>query len=219
MLHPNERHTLLAAARRFDAERLATGTGGNLSIVVGDDLVITPSAVPFGDLTPDMIPVISREDGRLVDGALRPSSEWEMHLRAVETTGAGAVVHTHSAAATAVACMDQVTELPAFHYYVQILGGPVRVTEYARYGTPLIAERAARALAGRTACLLGNHGALTCGDTIDEAFDKAVELEWLCDMFLRITAAGRPRLLGEADLAEFQEGLADYLQPTLVAEP
>ncbi len=210
MLHAQIRDDLVHVARRFVAERLATGTGGNLSVAVGDDLVITPSAVPFEDLTPEMLCVISREDGRLIDGAFRPSSEWELHVRAVETTGCSAVVHTHSVAATAVASLAGVEVVPPFHYYMQILGGPVRVTEYARYGTPLLAERAALALEDRTACLLGNHGAVTCDDTLSGAFDKAVELEWLCDMYLRLRSAGEPRVLSAGDLAEVQQGLATY---------
>lgn len=215
MRHPAERAELVDVARRFAAEKLATGTGGNFSIAVGDELVITPSAVPYADLTPELMCVISRADGQPIEGRLRPSSEWELHLKALEVTGTSAVVHTHSVAATAVASTEGVELLPPFHYYIQILGGPVRVTEYARYGTSLLAERAAEALAGRTACLLGNHGAVLCDETLDGAFEKALELEWLCDMYLRIRAAGEPRLLTAEDLAEVQEGLATYTQPGL----
>ena len=218
MLHKHAREQLVAMAHRFVKERLATGTGGNLSIAVGDDLCITPSAVPFSDLLPEMISVISRQDGSIVDGKYKPSSEWELHLRALEVTGAKAAVHTHSVAATAVSCLSGVDVIPPFHYYMQILGGPVRVTEYARYGTPLLAERAAKALVDRTACLLGNHGAITCDDTLAGAFDKAVELEWLCDMYLRLRAAGEPRILPQSALAEVQASLATYVQPELVAK-
>ncbi|WP_448073213.1 class II aldolase/adducin family protein [Georgenia yuyongxinii] len=202
-------------ARRFAAERLATGTGGNFSIAVADELVITPSAVPYADLAPEMMCVISRTDGATIEGEFRPSSEWEMHLTALEATGASAVVHTHSVAATAVASLAGVEEVPPFHYYMQILGGPVRVTEYARYGSPLLARRAAAALEDRTACLLGNHGAVLCDATLDGAFEKALELEWLCDMYLRIRGAGEPRVLSTAQLEEVQRGLATYINPAL----
>lgn len=215
MKHPEERARLVEVARRFAAEKLATGTGGNFSIAVGDELVITPSAVPYGDLTPEMMCVLSREDGRGVEGTFRPSSEWELHLKALEATGESAVVHTHSVAATAVASMAGLTVVPPFHYYMQILGGPVRIAEYARYGTTLLAERAAAALADRTACLLGNHGAVVCDASVEGAFEKALELEWLCDMYLRIRAAGEPRVLSDADLKEVQDGLATYIQPGL----
>lgn len=213
MKHPEERQQLVDVARRFAAEKLATGTGGNFSVAVGDELVITPSAVPYPDLTPELMCVISRADGAVVEGRFRPSSEWELHLKAMEATGTSVVVHTHSVAATAVASMAGVTEVPPFHYYMQILGGPVRVTEYARYGSPLLAERAGAALADRTACLLGNHGAVLCDDTLSGAFEKALELEWLCDMYLRIRAAGAPRVLTAVDLQEVQEGLATYVNP------
>lgn len=210
MLHAQIRSDLVATARRFVTQRLATGTGGNLSIAVGDELVITPSAVPFDQLSPEAVCVISREDGALIEGEFRPSSEWEMHLRALEVTGGSAVVHTHSVSATAVASMAGVSELPPFHYYTQILGGPVRVSGYARYGTTRLAELAAEAITDRTACLLGNHGALVVDDTIAGAFDKAVELEWLCEMYLRIRAAGEPRVLPAEALAEVDAGLSTY---------
>lgn len=215
MKHLEVRRQLVQVAQRFAAEKLATGTGGNLSVAVGDELVITPSAVHYSDLTPEMMCVISRAGGGSVEGLFKPSSEWELHLKALVATGASAVVHTHSAAATAVASMAGVHEVPAFHYYMQILGGPVRVTEYARYGSSLLAERAEAALVDRTACLLGNHGAVVCDTSLEGAFEKALELEWLCDMYLRIRAAGEPRVLSTEALQEVQEGLSTYVNPLL----
>lgn len=174
------------------ADRLVVGTSGNVSARSGDLLAVTPTGLPYAELTPDLVG-IHRLDGTPVDAPLAPTSELPMHLAAYRVTGALAVVHTHSTAATAVSVL--VDELPSLHYLVGLFGGPVRVARYATYGTPELADSMAEALDGRSGCLLANHGALTVGRTLAEAYDRAQYLEWLCDVWLRAASAGLPRLL------------------------
>ena len=69
-----------------------------------------------------------------------------------------------------------------------------------------------RALQDRTACLLGNHGAVTVGPDLATAHDKSVYLEWLCDVYLRASSAGTPRLLPAAEIAAVAGKLAGYGQ-------
>jgi L-fuculose-phosphate aldolase len=122
----------------------------------------------------------------------------------------GAIVYTHSLAATALSTV--VDEVPTVHYYVAMFGGPVRVTPYATYGTDELARNAVRALHDRTACLLGNHGAVTVGPDLATAHDKSVYLEWLCDVYLRASSAGTPRLLPPAEIAAVADKLTGYGQ-------
>src|SRR5262249_54087777 len=89
-------------------------------------------------------------------------------------------------------------------------GGPVRVAPYATYGTPELAANAVAALKDRTGCLLANHGTLTVGATLAEAYDRAVYLEWLCEVWLRASAVGTPRRLGEDEIARVVDKLATY---------
>jgi L-fuculose-phosphate aldolase len=123
-------------------------------------------------------------------------------------TRAGAVVHTHSPAATAVSTLVDV--LPSIHYLVGMFGGPVRVAPYATYGTPELADHMANALADRTGCLLGNHGTITVGDSLGHAYQRAQYLEWLCDVWLRARSVGTPRLLDDAEIEKVGEKLATY---------
>ena len=98
------------------------------------------------------------------------------------------------------------------HYYVAMFGGPVRVTPYATYGTDELARNAVHALHDRTACLLGNHGAVTVGPDLATAHDKSVYLEWLCDVCLRASSAGSPRLLPAAEIDAVAVKMAGYGQ-------
>ena len=120
------------------------------------------------------------------------------------------MVHTHSPAATALSAL--VDEVPAVHYYTAMFGGPVRVAPYATYGTEELAGKVVHALRERTACLMGNHGAVTVGPDLAAAHDKSWYLEWLCDVYLRAASAGTPRLLSPAQLAAVAGKLAGYGQ-------
>jgi L-fuculose-phosphate aldolase len=201
------RQDVIDYARRMVADRLVVGTSGNVSARHDDLIAVTPSGVDYDDLTPDLIG-LHRLDGTPVDAPLPPTSELAMHLLAYERTGAQAVVHTHSVAATAVSTL--VDELPSVHYLVAWFGGPVRVAPYATYGTAELARNMAAALADRTGCLLGNHGTLTVGATLKQAYLRAQYLEWLCDVWLRASAAGTPRLLDATEIARVAAKLTGY---------
>ncbi|MGW5175191.1 class II aldolase/adducin family protein [Streptomyces sp. NPDC004082] len=203
---------LVATARRTVADGLVVGTSGNVSVRVGDTVLVTPSGVPYDRLTPaDLVAVAL--DGRRVRGALPPTSELPMHLAVYRTTDARAVVHTHAVHATAVSTL--VHELPLIHYMSGALGGPVRVAPYATYGTEELAENMLRALAGRSACLLRNHGTVAHGATLDQAYDRTAQLEWMCRVWLTASSVPglTPSLLAPAQLAEATRRLADYGRP------
>ncbi|MEU6215911.1 class II aldolase/adducin family protein [Streptomyces sp. NPDC047022] len=202
---------LVATARRTVAEGLVVGTSGNVSVRVGDTVLVTPTGVPYERLTPEDTVGVDLE-GRQVLGSLRPTSELPMHLAVYRTTGARAVVHTHAVHATAVSTL--VRELPLIHYMAGALGGAVRVAPYATYGTPELADHMLRALDGRSACLLQNHGTIAYGTSLAQAYDRTAQLEWMCRVWL--TAASvpglSPALLTPEQLAEAGERLRGYGQ-------
>lgn len=197
-----QRESLVAFGRRLAADDLAYGTSGNLSVRAGDLIAITPSGVPYQDMSPASICLVRVADGQLASGR-RPSTETPMHLAVYRNTGAQAVVHTHSP--FVVALSSVLDELPAIHYAMASLGGPVRVAPYARFGTGDLAGNAVAALAGRSAVILQNHGAITCGSTLAQAYERAIVLEWLARVYWHAQLAGTPRTLDAAALAEVAE--------------
>ncbi|MFJ6830972.1 class II aldolase/adducin family protein [Streptomyces sp. NPDC091209] len=202
---------LVATARRTVADGLVVGTSGNVSVRVGDTVLVTPTGVPYDRLTHDDLVGVGL-DGRQVLGSLRPTSELPMHLAVYRVTGARAVVHTHAAHATAVSTL--VPELPLIHYMAADLGGPVRVAPYATYGTPELAENMLRALADRTACLLQNHGTIAYGASLNQAYDRTAQLEWMCRVWLLSSSVPglAPALLSPDQLREAGERLRGYGQ-------
>ncbi|MFG2349142.1 class II aldolase/adducin family protein [Streptomyces phaeochromogenes] len=202
---------LVAAARRTVAEGLVVGTSGNVSVRVGDTVLVTPSGVPYDRLSPGDLCGVSL-DGRQVLGSLVPTSELPMHLAVYRATDARAVVHTHAVHATAVSTL--VTELPLIHYMAAALGGPVRVAPYATYGTEKLAENMLQALRDRTACLLQNHGTLTYGATLPQAYDRTAQLEWMCRVWLTASSlpGHTPTLLTREQVTEVAERLEGYGQ-------
>ncbi|MFD4478090.1 class II aldolase/adducin family protein [Streptomyces sp. NPDC058471] len=200
---------LVAAARRTVADGLVVGTSGNVSVRVGGTILVTPSGVPYDRLTArDAVGVDT--DGNQLFGDLAPTSELPMHLAVYRTTQAGAVVHTHAVHATAVSTL--VPELPPIHYMTAALGGPVRVARYAPYGSDELAENMLRALGERTGCLLQNHGTITYGDTLDQAYDRTAQLEWMSRLWLTASSVPghAPSLLSAGQLREAADRLRGY---------
>ncbi|QQR99448.1 MAG: class II aldolase/adducin family protein [Austwickia sp.] len=216
MMLQDARELITATCARLGPDGLIVGTAGNLSIREGELLAITPSGLPYEDLRPDLVAVVDLATGEQVDGPLRPASELDLHLATLRATGQAAVVHTHSPAATAVASLVGVTALPAVHYYIALFGGPdVRVADYATYGSAELAANVERALTGpppRRAALMANHGSVVAGPDLATAYTLALELEWLCELYLRTRAAGEPRILPDGAIAEVAAKIAGYGQ-------
>jgi L-fuculose-phosphate aldolase len=196
---PAAREELVRYAARLLADGLAVGAAGNLSVRAGDLIAITPSGVRYEDLTPADICLVTPA-GDEVESAETPSSELPMHLAVYAATGAGAVVHTHSAEVVALSATCE--ELPAVHYAITGLGGPVRVAPYTRFGSAGLADAAVAALQGRHAAILQNHGAVCYGATLAAAYERALLLEWLARVYRLARAHGEPRILSQAELDE-----------------
>jgi L-fuculose-phosphate aldolase len=187
-----EREQVAAAARRLAADGLVSGTSGNLSARAGDHVAVTPTGGALAELEAADVTVVDLA-GQVVDGALAPTSEVDLHLGIYRRYDAGAVVHTHAPMATALACV--LDELPCVHYEMLLLGGPVRVAPYATFGTAELAASVLDALEDRTAALMANHGTVTHGPDIAAAVRATEVLEWASTVYWRAHAIGEPRTL------------------------
>jgi len=205
------RGELVRIANKLDAQGLNRGTSGNLSARFGEGVFITPSGMGAEGLTNDDI-VFVNMDGTS-RGHWQPSSEWLFHRDIyAQRAEVSAIVHTHSVAATALACLRKA--IPPFHYMIALMGGDnIRCAKYATFGTQELSNNALIALKDRKACLLANHGMIAAGKNLDEAFGITVEVETLSEMYLRALQAGEPVLLTPEEFRAAQERFASYGKP------
>ncbi len=207
-----ERRLVISAAVRTVGLGLTHGTSGNVSCRSPGGMLITPSGIPYDRLEPADVVAVGL-DGTVAPGERRrPSSEWRMHARVYQARpDAGAVVHGHAPAASAVACLGR--GLPSFHYMIAIAAGDsVPCTGYARFGTEALADLAAAAMRDRWACLLAHHGLLSAGTTLDHALAVAAEVEFLADLYLRLLPLGEPARLDPDQMRAVIEGFRSYGQ-------
>ena len=119
------------------------------------------------------------------------------------------IIHTHADACTALSCLNE--SLPAFHYMIAQFGGEdVRCAPYVTFGTPELAAEAVKAIAGRRACLLANHGMIVHGRDGAHALLLAQQLEMLCRQYLLARSAGTPRLLTAYEMRDAKERFKTY---------
>jgi L-ribulose-5-phosphate 4-epimerase len=202
------REEIVAAMKRLDALGLNRGSTGNVSHRLGAGMLITPTGMGADDLRPQDL--VWRGDDGTLRGDWQPSSEWPFH-RAIYAARPDlhAVVHTHSVHATALACLER--PLPAFHYMVAVAGGDdVPCTPYHLFGTEALSQAVADAFRERHACLMANHGLVAGGTSLRHALKVAVEVEALCETWLKASAAGEPTVLSREQMAEVIERLRSY---------
>ena len=205
------RAKIVELCREMNATGLNQGTSGNISARHGDCMLITPSGIPYETMEPDMIARMAVDDDTGAwEGPCRPSSEWHFHRAILRSNDDfGAVVHTHSTFAT-VLSMSRTT-IPACHYIIAAFGGSdVRCADYATYGTAELSDNIIRAMRGRSACLMENHGMVAAGASLDEAMWAAVELETLSRQYYHAAMAGKPNILPDEEIAIVREKFKDY---------
>lgn len=197
------RAAIVEACRRMEREGLNKGTSGNVSARHGDGFLVTPSSLGCDAMTPGDIVAMGWDGSHA--GPRRPSSEWRFHrdiLRARPEVGA--VVHCHSAYATTLAC--HLRAIPAFHYMVAVAGGPtIRCAPYATFGSQALSDAALGALEGRMACLLGQHGQIALGQSLEAALRMAAEVETISRLYVQALAIGEPPVLPDEEIARVIE--------------
>jgi L-fuculose-phosphate aldolase len=201
---------VLATARAMNASGINRGSAGNVSARYAGGFIITPTGMAYDACTADDMVKVGA-DGT-PSGPRKPSSEWRFHRDIYAARPeAGAVVHTHSPFATALACQEM--GVPAFHYMVARFGGAdVRCAAYATFGSQELSDAIIAALADRCACLMAHHGMVVFGRDCDHALALAVELETLCEQFWRVLQLGAPKLLPADEMTRLLAKFASYGQ-------
>ena len=205
------RREVVANCRKMNASGINQGTSGNISARYRNRMLISPSATPYDSLEPEMVASMPLDGDRGVwEGPLKPSTEWRFHLDILRTRqDVGAVVHAHPTYCTSLAVARK--SIPACHYMMAAFGGTdVRCSGYATFGTKELSVEALKALEGRTACLLANHGSIAIGSNLEKAMWTALELETIALQYFNSLLIGGPVILGDQDIAETLKGFNNY---------
>jgi L-fuculose-phosphate aldolase len=196
------RSEMIEVCCRMNTSGINQGTSGNLSVRHKDGFLITPSGRPYETMKPEDL-VLMKFDGSYE--GLRPSSEWRFHRDILQArTDIDVVLHCHSAYATTLAVHHK--PIPAFHYMTAVAGGAdIRCAPYATFGTAELSRHAVAALEGRLACLLGQHGQISLGTTLEKAIWLAIEVETLARMYVQALTLGEPPILPDDEMARVME--------------
>lgn len=211
MNHANARQALLSAMKRLDGLQLNHGATGNASLRDGAGFWITPTGIPAAELHPEDMVWLGFDGTRR--GQREPSSEWMLHREILLAyPDQPAVVHAHALAATTLSCLER--DLPAVHYMIALAGGnSVRCAPYRTFGSAELAQVAVAALQDRRACLMAHHGLVCTGKTLQSALALAVEVEGLCEIYLKLlSVTDSPPLLSDAQMDEALGKFSTYGQ-------
>ena len=201
-----EIENLCEAAASFHARGYAFGSTGNLSVSDGERVWISPTGARLRKWTPEKMAEIDME-GVALNGN-KASKEYPFHLAAYRNSfsGARALVHLHSTWAVALSCLadlDEEAPMPVFTPYYLMRVVPLAVIPYLRPGSAELAAAVGEAARGHDCVLMRNHGFLTLGKTMDEAVDRAEELEETAKLFF-ILRNEKLRLLTTTERAEIE---------------
>jgi len=209
---------VITFAQKLNTTNLSPLRSGNVSIRAKKDdvdgFLLTPSGIKYETLKTDDIVFLSlREEYnnlKMFNSSLNPSSEWRFHQDIYrKKTEAKAIVHAHSPHATAVSAHGKT--IPAFHYMVALAGGDdIKCAEYATFGTPELSINLLKALENRKACLMSNHGQLTFGANLKQAFELAEEVENICHQYIIALKIGNPKILSKTEMSKILDKIIHY---------
>lgn len=179
---------------------LAAGTWGNISARVDQDrMIITPSGMSYNVLKPEDMVLANIHDLSYV-GKLKPSIELPLHAEIYKARPEiNAVMHTHSINACSIAAARKDIP-PILDDMVQIIGGSIRITEYALPGSEQMVKNAVKKLENRNATILANHGPVCLGRNLDEALITSQIVEKAAKVFIDTQAFGGPVCLTNEDV-------------------
>ena len=214
----DKKQEVIEYAKKLNTENLSPLRSGNISIrgvnEEIDGFFITPSGVKYDDLTTDSIVFLELNENnnikKISDKVINPSSEWRFHQDIyIEKRDAHAIVHAHSANAAAVSAHGK--NIPAFHYMVALAGGNnIKCAKYATFGTKELSQNIIKALDGRKACLMSNHGQVAFGKSLSEAFELAEEIENICHQYINTIKLGQPKILSDEEMKKILDKTKDY---------
>lgn len=188
------------------------GTSGNISIrIPGEEkILVTPSSIPYEQIKLKDVLLVDF-DGEALEGGRNPSVETPFHIGIYKKRDdVGAIVHSHSVFALAVASSGK--KVPVFlDEMFSNIGGELEISKYGLPGSEELAENAVKKIGEKNAVLLANHGAICCGKNLDDAFHVAETVEKICKVFILSSVLGEVKPLPE-DGVEYQHMMYEMIK-------
>ena len=205
MTFQEEREAVCRVGKLLYDRGYVAANDGNISVKVAENrLLITPSGVSKGRMTPEML-LVTDMDGTVIEGDRHPSSEGKMHLEVYRgRPDVNAVVHAHPPVSTAFAVCRRGLETPYLSELVVGLGQVPCTPSFAMLSTGEVPKSVRPYLAEHNALLLANHGALAWGGDLWEAFDRLETVEHTAKIVLNAQLLGGGVPLTEAEVERLQ---------------
>ena len=200
---------IIKYSKMLNSRKLSALRSGNISVKYNDGFLITPSGKKYSSLKIKDIVYVSLE-GKFEKKKGIPSSEWKFHQDIYKNKiAAKAIVHAHSTNATAISTHKR--GIPPFHYMVAMAGGhDIKCAKYATYGTRELSKNILKALKGRKACLIGNHGQIAFEENLPKAFELAEEVENISLQYITSLKLGKPKILSLKEMKKVLSKAKNY---------
>ncbi|WAH38852.1 class II aldolase/adducin family protein [Alicyclobacillus dauci] len=211
------RSELTKYSTKIVEKNLVAGPGGNISFRVNETVLISPSGASLDEITPSDWVAVDLHTGEILSGA-RPSSEVNLHLEIYrKRLDVNAIIHTHAIHCIAVSSAGRDIP-PMFADFVAIVGD-VSYLEYILPTTNDLAIAANQALGQRNAIVLRNHGAITVGSTLKEAYSRMEILEDAAEIYHLSLQMGTPRVLTDEECSDILNLESERYRMNLLKKP
>jgi L-fuculose-phosphate aldolase len=200
---------IIKYSKMLNSKKLSALRSGNISFRYKNGFYITPSGKKYSTLKNKDIVFVTL-DGVFDKKKGIPSSEWKFHQDIYRNKkDAKAIVHAHSTNATAISTHKK--GIPAFHYMVVMAGGHnIKCAKYATYGTRELSKNILKALNGRKACLIANHGQIAFDVNLSKAFELAEEVENISLQYITALKLGNPKILSLKEMNKVLSKTKNY---------
>jgi len=200
---------IIKYSKMLNSRKLSALRSGNISARYKEGFLITPSGKKYSSLKTRDIVFVSLE-GKFDKKKGIPSSEWQFHQDIYKNKKeAKAIVHAHSTNATAVSTHKR--GIPSFHYMVAMAGGhDIKCAKYATFGTRDLSKNILKALKGRKACLIANHGQIAFETNLPKAFELAEEVENISLQYITSLKLGKPKILSKNEMKKVLSKAKNY---------
>jgi len=205
----NIKSEIIKYSKMMNINKLSALRSGNISSRYKNGFLITPSGKKYSSLKNKDIVFVSLT-GKFDKKKGIPSSEWKFHQDIYNNKkDAKAIVHAHSTNATAVSTHNRV--IPPFHYMVAMAGGhDIKCAKYATFGTRELSKNILKALKGRKACLISNHGQIAFEENLSKAFELAEEVENISLQYITSLKLGKPIILSLKEMKKVLSKAKNY---------